>query len=229
MFKYELAWLFKDGFYEKVKTVWQKETKGSSSLEIWQNKIRALRRYLRGWAKNMNGAYKKEKKDITNKLDELDKKAESTMLLPHEVDLKCCLNARLIQLLREEEIRWYQRSKLDKLLQGDNNTKYFHLVANGKHRKTRISQLEDGGQIIRGEEQLKSYITDYYKGLFGPSDGVHFSLDENINFDIPQVSHENKKLTSGFIEQEVKETIFQMKHNKAPGPNGFLTKFYQFF
>jgi hypothetical protein len=79
---------------------------------------------------------------------------------------------RLIQLLREEEIRWYQRSKSAELLQGDNNTKYFHLVANGKHRKTRISQLEDGVQIIRGEEHLKSYITDYYKGLFGPLDGV---------------------------------------------------------
>jgi hypothetical protein len=87
--------------------VWQKETKGSSLVEIWQIKNRALRRYLSGWAKNMNGAYKKEKKDITNKLDELDKKAESTMLLPHEVNLKHCLNARVIQLLREEEIRWY--------------------------------------------------------------------------------------------------------------------------
>jgi hypothetical protein len=87
--------------------VWQKETKGSSLVEIWQIKNRALRRYLSGWAKNMNGAYKKEKKDITNKLDELDEKAESTMLLPHEVNLKHCLNARVIQLLREEEIRWY--------------------------------------------------------------------------------------------------------------------------
>jgi hypothetical protein len=53
---------------KKVKEVWQKETKGSSSLEIWQNKIRALRRYLRGWAKNMNEAYKKEKKDIDSRM-----------------------------------------------------------------------------------------------------------------------------------------------------------------
>jgi hypothetical protein len=46
-----------------------------------------LRRYLRGWAKNLNGEIKKEKKEITRRVDELDKKAKSTMLLPHEVDL----------------------------------------------------------------------------------------------------------------------------------------------
>jgi hypothetical protein len=48
---------------------------------------------------NENGAYKKEKKEIISKLDELDKKAEVTMLAPHEVDIKHCLNTRLIQLL----------------------------------------------------------------------------------------------------------------------------------
>jgi hypothetical protein len=30
--------------------------KGSTLIEIWQNKIRSLRKYLRGWAKNMIGA-----------------------------------------------------------------------------------------------------------------------------------------------------------------------------
>jgi len=39
------------------------------------------------------------------------------------------------------------------------NTKYFQLIANGKHRKTRIFQLEDDGKIIKGDEQLKKYIT----------------------------------------------------------------------
>jgi hypothetical protein len=52
-------------------------------------------------------------------------------------------------LLREEEMKCYQRSKSDKLLQGDSNTKYFHLVANCKHRKTCIFELEDDDQIIK--------------------------------------------------------------------------------
>jgi hypothetical protein len=48
--------------------------------------------------------------------------------------------------------------------------------------------------------------------------------------DITQISPEdNEKLTSIFTEQEVKEAIFQMKHNKAPRPNGFPAEFYQIF
>jgi hypothetical protein len=108
MFKFELAWLFKDGFYDTVTRVWQSKRKGTNAMEIWQNKIRLLRRYLRGWSKNLNGANKKEKKDVIMNVDELDKKVESTMLSPHEVDLRRCLKARLIQLLHEEEIKWCQ-------------------------------------------------------------------------------------------------------------------------
>lgn len=39
----------------------------------WQTKIRRLRQFLRGWAVNMNGAYRKEKQELLRKTDELDK------------------------------------------------------------------------------------------------------------------------------------------------------------
>jgi hypothetical protein len=199
-------------------------------MEIWQNKIRVLRKYLRGWSKNLNGANKKEKEQITRKIDELDKKAESTILSPQEVDLRQCLNIRLIQILREEEIKWYQRAKANKLLHGDSNTKYFHLVANGKNRKQRIFQLEEDGQIICGDDQLKNYITEYYRGLFGSMEDDQLSLDERLISDIPQVSQEeNDFLTAPFTEKEVKEAIFQIRQNKAPGPDGFPVVFYQVF
>ena len=32
-----------------------------------------------------------------------------------------------------------------------------------------------------------------------------------------------------FSEHEIRETIFQMENNKAPGPDGFPTEFYQYF
>jgi hypothetical protein len=81
---------------------------------------------------------KKKKTTLFNKLDELDKKVEHTILNDSKRDLKHVLNERLAELLREEELKWYQRAKVKHLLQGDANTKYYHLLANGRHRKTRI-------------------------------------------------------------------------------------------
>jgi hypothetical protein len=71
-------------------------------------------------------------------LDGLDNKAEHTPLQAEEINIKQCLNNRLAQLLWEEEIKWYQRAKVNDLLEGDSNTKYFQLVASGKYRKPRI-------------------------------------------------------------------------------------------
>jgi hypothetical protein len=123
-----------------------------------------------------------------------------------------------------------QRAKTKNLLEGDNNTKYFHMVANGKRRKTRIFHLEQEGEIIEGQENLKVFITKYYKNLFGSSHRNNFSLDESQISDIPQVNEEeNELLIVMFTEKEVREAIFQMKHNKAPGRDGFPVEFYQVF
>ena len=128
--------------------------------------------------KNISGAYKMEKKLLLNKLDELDKNAVNTLLEDNEVNLKHVLNERLAELLREEELKWYQRAKVKQLLEGDANTKYYHLVANGRHGKTCIFQLEDGDRVICGDAELKKHITTYYKNLFGPSESSSVTLDE---------------------------------------------------
>jgi hypothetical protein len=115
-------------------------------------------------------------------------------------------------------------------MHGDDNTTYFQLLANGRYRKTRIYQLEQEEGVIVGEENLKIYITNYYKGLFGSSESNQFTLDETHIEDMPQVSDlENEILSDAFSENEIKEAIFQMEHNKAPGPDGFPAEFYQHF
>jgi hypothetical protein len=54
-------------------------------------------------------------------------------------------------------------------------------------------------------------------------------MEDQIH-DIPQVSdEENEILIADFSEKEVREAVFQMEHNKAPGPDGFPAEFYQVF
>jgi hypothetical protein len=51
----------------------------------------------------MSGQYKKEKKEILNILDGLDKKSKTVPLQSQEIDLKQFLNNMLAELLREEK------------------------------------------------------------------------------------------------------------------------------
>jgi hypothetical protein len=100
------------------------------------------------------------------------------------------------------------------------------MVANGKRRKTRIFRLEQDEGVIEGGEQIKSYITKYYKNLYGSLEAGGLSLNESLVEDIPQVTNtESEMVVAEFFEKEIREAIFQMKHNKAPGPDGFLAEF----
>jgi len=65
-------------------------------------------------------------------IDFSDKKAELSTLSPR---WDRCLKYRISHLLREEEIAWFEHSKTKNLLESDNNTKYFHLIENGKQSK----------------------------------------------------------------------------------------------
>ena len=82
-------------------------------------------------------------------------------------------------------------------------------MANGKHRKTRFFCLEQDEGVIEGDENLKKFITNYYKGLFRKPAGSKFSLVESVTSDIPQASQiGNEVLMADFLEKEIKEAIF---------------------
>jgi hypothetical protein len=190
----------------------------------------ALRRALRGWASNTNGVNKQKKKSLQLTINELDIAAEVRDLTEHEREQLAQARDDLVCLLREEEIKYFQRAKVNDVLLGDSNTKYFQMIANGKHRKKRIFSLDHEDKKIEGQANLKSYITDFYKELFGELEESLLTLDEEVVADITQVSElENALLTAQFTEKEIKDALFQMEHNKAPGPDGFPAEFYQKF
>jgi hypothetical protein len=103
-----------------------------------------------------------------------------------EIDLRSQENAQIAALIREEELKWYQCSKAQFTMEGDSNTRYFYGIANGRHRRKCIQSLVQDEGLIEGHEHLKSYITNYYKGLFGSPEESSFSLDETQMDDIPK-------------------------------------------
>jgi hypothetical protein len=117
-FSFELSWFRQDGFYDLVKNEWLSVPNGGNPVENWQNKVRHLRRFLRGWAKNMSSFYKTEKVRLTTIIENLDLKAENIMLTNDE---RVCLrnaNDELAKLRRDEETKWAQRAKVKHVQDG---------------------------------------------------------------------------------------------------------------
>jgi hypothetical protein len=111
--------------------------------------------------------------------------------------------------------------------EGDENTKFFHLLAKGRKRRVKIPFLCHDGVSVNDSEGINKIASSYYKDLFGPS--VLSSINIS-NLNMNQLSDTNRSfLTAPFSINEIKKVIFEMKHNSAPGPDGFPAEFFQNF
>uniref|UniRef100_A0A452XZ01 Uncharacterized protein n=1 Tax=Aegilops tauschii subsp. strangulata TaxID=200361 RepID=A0A452XZ01_AEGTS len=77
--------------------------------------------------------------------------------------------------------------------------------------------------MIEGTKNLLKHATKFYKDLFGPASGNLCKLKEDMwesNEKLTDI--DNFILTRPFSETEIKNALFSMKPNKAPGPVNIL-------
>ncbi|XP_056843105.1 uncharacterized protein LOC130495678 [Raphanus sativus] len=107
------------------------------------------------------------------------------------------LNTQLLLAYKAEEEYWKQRSRQLWLTLGDKNTGFFHASTRGRRARNQLTVLENA----QGEEV--------------------FAIQ-------PSISHAtNEKLTYIPSAAEIKEALFSIHPDKAPGPDGFSASFFQ--
>lgn len=132
-FCFENSWLKHAEFYEKIQEIWAKKVSSKSNIESWCIKMDRVKKFLKGWGQSLKGHTRKYKNILRKELEVLEKQEEG--LSTDQLDRKSFIQAELMRLLEEEESYWHKRSNVNWLLKGDNNTTFFHRVANGKKRK----------------------------------------------------------------------------------------------
>jgi hypothetical protein len=116
------------------------------------------------------------------------------------------------------------------LLQGDNNTSFFHRIANGRKRKRTMFSLKDGSDTIQGTLGLLELATKLYKNLFGPVVDTGVRLNDSVWEEDEKLDDTNREnLDMPFTEEEIDEVIELMEKNKAAGPDGIPVELYQHY
>jgi hypothetical protein len=178
------------------------------SLDRILFKLKKVKKFLKGWGFNLSGTRKRRKKEVAEEMADLETLEEGNTLSHDHLRRKVELKTELLHIL-EEELYWFKRSHENWLLKGDNNTEYFHRIANGNKRKQTIYFLKDGDNSVQGSQELLNPVTEYYKGLFGPRAGNMFDIDPNLWQNEENVTtSENDSLIRPFLENEIKVALF---------------------
>ena len=100
------------------------------------------------------GNVERQKKQLLEELKKLDAKKRDFGLTVGEKGHRVALRSQVEHLLSLEEISWRQKSKMLCIKEGDNNTKFFHKMANSHRRFNHLRTLEVDGVVFEEESKV---------------------------------------------------------------------------
>ena len=109
--------------------------------------------------------------------------------------------------------------------EGDNNTRFFHRVANSHRRTNHIWGIEVDGVLYEDEKEVRSKVVNFYQRLYTKSDTWRPSMDRLEFARIEEV--QRLEIEGDFSKEEVVKVLYEMEGDKAPGPDGFTMAFFQ--
>lgn len=204
-FRFDVSWCKHPDFLERVRKVWEEPIQAGDSLGIIQGMLKEVKNSMKGWGHNLRGQLNKRRKELADELHDLEEiQPLSTEMLARRGDI----NAALFDIYDEEEEYWQRKAGQNWLQKGDNNTTYFHRIANGRKRKNTIFSLQNGEDVIQGTYALLEHATDFYKKLFGHAVGFQCQLREDMWAPAERLTlEEQDMLDVPFTEEEVKGII----------------------
>ena len=126
----------------------------------------------------------------------------------------------------KEEIFWRQKSRELWLKEGDNNTRFFHRIANAHSKRNWLSKLKVNGCWHSEENNLKNSVVGAFQKLYSEEEGWRPSIDR-LSF-MGLDNSEVEGLENPFPEEEVFAALTDLGKDKALGPNGFTMAFWLF-
>ncbi|XP_039126955.1 uncharacterized protein LOC120263117 [Dioscorea cayenensis subsp. rotundata] len=227
-FRFELAWTTKVGFHELVHQWWSEISPRGCGAFILSKKIAGIRARLRHWAKHDFGSIKLQKLALLHDLEVMDLAKEERRLSSDEIRQESDLLDNLKIIHKQEEIYWKQRSRLQWLKEGDENTKFFHAVPNGRKNRNFIPRLLKDDVTFEHPKDIGRIFSEYFKLQFGQRRSNRFQVDLHKLF-AHKSSVDLTDLERPFSLEEIKKAVFDLGGDKAPGPDGFPLHFFKHF
>ncbi|XP_019223716.1 PREDICTED: uncharacterized protein LOC109205460 [Nicotiana attenuata] len=208
-FKYFNMWSMDPDFKGKVAESWSTGINGTKMYQI-VGKLNRLKRVLKQLKRT--------------KFSNIEGKAEQA-----KKDLEEC-QQHIYRRYKEASDQFLgQKSKVQWLKQGDKNNKYFHSYIKARINANKILPIKDSkGNKVTNVEGITGAFVEFYSNLLGSTTDKRDHVCSPLVREGKVVTEEQRQmLTEDFTEKEVKQALWQIDGEKAPGPDGCGSKFFK--
>eukprot|EP00253_Pinus_taeda_P001936 PITA_01936 len=204
-FRFEKFWLDHPNFLELVEKWWSKPLEVFG--DIFKEKTRIeekLEQIHKDWASRHNN----------------EEYAEQERNLTHQWHERC----------KQEETIWKQKSRIQWLKEGEQNTKFFHRSALDYRSANKILEIKNKeGEPLKNHHDISARLREHFNSI---AQEPHLDREEAIKELLKAIpksinSDQNWALCREITLGEVEEAVNSMPNDKAPGPDGFTINFYK--
>lgn len=139
-----------------------------------------------------------------------------------------CLEKDLVtdfnNILAQEEMLWFQKSWAKWIVQGERNTRFYHLSTIIRRRKSKVTFLKNDNN----DEDISNLVQIYYVDLFR-NRGTSIPINQMVPFQSQLTNVDNDNLCLPVSNAEIWSSIKNIQPYKAPGPDGLQAIFYHKF
>eukprot|EP00253_Pinus_taeda_P032656 PITA_32656 len=225
-FKYNKHWDSYEEFCALVQNQWAKEILGSPHY-VWETKLKHLKSAIKQWARELASSERKRRTDLLSEIEIWHKEKEQMQPTTDDIEKEKRMFMELYRqnCIEEEEHRLNSRCLW--LKAGDKNTSFFHNNAMTRRARNQIDKIEVNGRDLQDQEEIKKAALDHFQALL-TADPQHQDSTAFLSSIESKIKEEhNRDLEQEPTEEEIREAIFSMQQDKAPGPDGFTVAFYR--
>lgn len=227
-FRFENMWLDDNTCFDTVQKGWNKSVSCSSQFKL-HSRIKNVKQFLKDWNLNHFGNCYKKIKDIQIQIEKVQ--LLENFYTNNSLDL--ALQVELDMWLQRIETFWKQKAKDKWLMDGDSNTRYFHLTTIINARHNRIISIKNMNNLVfYDRNSIGNCFVNFYKTLFTSSyASSSLPYPDNLDnlFSLTIENQDISNLTSIPTPMTMKKTLFSFADNKSPGPDGLPPTFYKNF
>lgn len=142
-------------------------------------------------------------------------------------DGKLAVDTRILQQAKISFLT--QKAKGVWIADGDDNTKFFHSCIRARRAKNKVIQIKDAmGNEWNHPSHISEAFRHYYIELMGTQKHTKAVHNQIVRKGGPVLNNQHHSiLLKPVTGLEIKEALFSIPGNKAPGPDGYSTQFFK--